>query len=418
MRQFYRKEYLTVKAEVPAGRILIRSSYSQNVMVLVCIIIFLAFFLLAFFGEYTRKATLQGVVTPYGGMVNVQSGSMGYIEDLLVKEGEAVVAGQAIYKVNTERHNENGEPIKPMLNLSYNTQIKIIKERIVQERKRVDVELNSLHDDIEKLKINIQNTKSIVSLSRQELELRQALFADKEKLLKSGHISEIEYANEQLEVNGVASKHESNVLNYNAKNRELAALKNAIESTMINSAITIKDLERQLEVVVQERSEFLYQTDTRVVAPTSGVVASVLVKEGHSVITGQTLLVLVPKGKVFVEVYAPSRDIGFIDVGQKVKLRFEAFPYQKFGVQSGIVESVSRTAVSPDVITNQRLIKADKVEGLYQVRITLDKQTITAYGREESLKSGMAVTADVEVDTRKLYEWVLEPMYSIKGRLE
>lgn len=74
--------------------------------------------------------------------------------------------------------------------------------------------------------------------------------------------------------------------------------------------------------------------------------------------------------------------------------------------------------MSPDVITNQRLIKADKVEGLYQVRITLNKQTITAYGREELLKSGMAVTADVEVDTRKLYEWVLEPMYSIKGRLE
>ncbi|MDK9754081.1 HlyD family efflux transporter periplasmic adaptor subunit [Vibrio sp. D173a] len=418
MRQFYREEYLTIKTRAPEARILIRSSYSQSAMILVCIIIFLALFLLGFFGEYTRKASLQGVVNPYGGMVNVQSGSTGYIEELLAKEGEVVVAGQAIYKVNTERHNESGEPIKPLLNQSYNAQTKIIRDRIVQEQKRVGIELNSLNDDIDNLSVSIQNTQRIVSLSKQELELRQALFADKKKLLKLGHISEVEYANEKLKVNEVASRYESNLLNYNAKNRELAALKNAVESTEINSAITIKDLDRQLEVVEQERSEFLYQTDTRVVAPITGVVASVLVKEGHSVIAGQTLLVIVPEGEVFVEVYAPSRDIGFINVGQKVKLRFEAFPYQKFGVQGGVVESVSRTAVSPDVITNQRLIKADKVEGLYQVRITLNKQTITAYGREELLKSGMAVTADVEVDTRKLYEWVLEPMYSIKGRLE
>jgi membrane fusion protein len=47
----------------------------------------------------------------------------------------------------------------------------------------------------------------------------------------------------------------------------------------------------------------------------------------------------------------------------------------------------------------------------------LDKTTITAYGRQEPLRVGMTVSADVELDSRRLYEWLLEPLWSLQGRI-
>ena len=69
------------------------------------------------------------------------------------------------------------------------------------------------------------------------------------------------------------------------------------------------------------------------------------------------------------------------------------------------------------MIDNQRLIKKEGIEGLYQIRVKLSKPTITVYGKEEPLISGMTVTADVELDSRKIYEWILEPLYTIKGKI-
>jgi len=51
----------------------------------------------------------------------------------------------------------------------------------------------------------------------------------------------------------------------------------------------------------------------------------------------------------------------------------------------------------------------------YRVLVELDRQTVTAYGRPEQLRPGMALSADVLGDRRKLYEWVLEPLYSLPG---
>jgi membrane fusion protein len=73
--------------------------------------------------------------------------------------------------------------------------------------------------------------------------------------------------------------------------------------------------------------------------------------------------------------------------------------------------------VAPEMIDNQRLMKKEVIEGLYQIRVKLSKSTITVYGREEPLISGMTAIADVELDTRKIYEWILEPLYTIKGKI-
>lgn len=56
-------------------------------------------------------------------------------------------------------------------------------------------------------------------------------------------------------------------------------------------------------------------------------------------------------------------------------------------------------------------------EPLYRVRVRLERQSITTYGQAQPLKAGMALDASVLLERRKLYEWVLEPLYSISGKV-
>ncbi|GAL30752.1 hypothetical protein JCM19239_6440 [Vibrio variabilis] len=75
--------------------------------------------------------------------------------------------------------------------------------------------------------------------------------------------------------------------------------------------ISLQEIDRQLQQIVQNKIEFFYQTDTQIVSPINGVVASIFVKEGHAVHEGQPLLVVIPDGEepVVIELYAPSRSI-------------------------------------------------------------------------------------------------------------
>jgi len=129
----------------------------------------------------------------------------------------------------------------------------------------------------------------------------------------------------------------------------------------------------------------------------------------------------VPKGAVLqAHLYAPSRAIGFVQPGADVLMRYQAYPYEKFGHAHGKVLSVSKTALPGNEISwlgNAASGNPQNNEPLYRVVVQLDAQTIMAYGKEQQLQAGMMLQADILQENRRLYEWVLEPLYSLTGKL-
>ncbi|MFC0131557.1 HlyD family secretion protein [Massilia eurypsychrophila] len=115
--------------------------------------------------------------------------------------------------------------------------------------------------------------------------------------------------------------------------------------------------------------------------------------------------------------YAPSRAIGFIRPEDNVLLRFQAFPYQKFGHTRGKVASISRTALLTNELAGVANGATGYTEPVYRITVILDRQAIVAYGTARPLQAGMLVDADILQERRKLYEWVLEPIYSLTGKL-
>ena len=104
-----------------------------------------------------------------------------------------------------------------------------------------------------------------------------------------------------------------------------------------------------------------------------------------------------------------------------MQLRYQAFPYQKFGQQRGRVLQVSRTPLSPAELAGLNLPVALSQgagsEPLYRITVALERQTVAAYGQEQALAAGMQLDADVLLERRRLIEWIFEPLLSLAQRV-
>jgi membrane fusion protein len=114
-----------------------------------------------------------------------------------------------------------------------------------------------------------------------------------------------------------------------------------------------------------------------------------------------------------------------VGIGQQVLIRYEAYPYQKFGLYRGEVIEVSETPFAPHelpgqiastILSNARQHAAGLgAEGMYRVKVRLVNQSVSTHDGLHALKAGMTLEADVLQEERKIWEWILQPLLSITG---
>ena len=109
----------------------------------------------------------------------------------------------------------------------------------------------------------------------------------------------------------------------------------------------------------------------------------------------------------------PSWVIGFIAATQTVALRYQAFPYQRFGIYHGRVSEISKTIINPGDAT----LPVQLQEPAYRVTVALDSQSVSAYQKQVKLQAGMTLEADVLLDRRRLIQWIFDPMYSLTRKV-
>jgi membrane fusion protein len=150
------------------------------------------------------------------------------------------------------------------------------------------------------------------------------------------------------------------------------------------------------------------------VAPTSGRVSALQATEGNQADLTRPLLSIVPEGEELQAVlFVPERAIGFVAPGQDVRLSLDAFPFQRFGAQSGTITAVARTLLRPEQLS---AAVQPPSEPAYRVTVSLRSQTISAYGRMIPLQADMQLRGDIIFDRRGFAQWLLDPVLSARGR--
>jgi HlyD family secretion protein len=147
---------------------------------------------------------------------------------------------------------------------------------------------------------------------------------------------------------------------------------------------------------------------TTVTAPVSGIITTLDLRGSGEVLQpGQTIATIAPTGvRLVVEAQLPNKDIAFIEKGLPAKLKFDAFPFQDYGIVEGLVIDVS-----PDA-------QVDKENGsFYKVTIAPRKTEIAAKGKNVYLRPGLAVSAEIITERKSILSLLLEPFRKLKSEV-
>jgi hemolysin D len=194
---------------------------------------------------------------------------------------------------------------------------------------------------------------------------------------------------------------------------EAASKQAAARQTQLEKEQKIQQLEmglNQLKSKTAETQTLLAQAKNKLkqrflYAPVSGVISTLNVHNtGEVVQPGQTIAEMTPnQAPLVLEVSLPNREAGFVKIGMPVQVKFDAFPYQNYGVIPGKVVSIS-----PDAKTDERL------GVVYRVEVSIDRDSVKANNQTWKLKAGQTATAEIVIRQRSIADILLDPLKQLQ----
>jgi membrane fusion protein len=259
------------------------------------------------------------------------------------------------------------------------------------------------------------------------MQLQTALTTQNERLVSSGatlerhealarqkFISETQLAFQREQVLDQQARLQTLERTRTALQRDRASLAAALVAHRPKSATERSALERQVSALDQELTEYESRRMLVITAPADGVVTTILAERGQSVTAGAPLLSIIPEGAALhAQLLVPSRAAGFLAEGQQVALRYQAFPFQRFGSARGVVKEISRTLIAP----GDTQLPLTLAEPAYRVTVVLDRQAVRAYAKDFPLQAGMLLEADIALDRRRLVDWLFDPLIAVARRV-
>lgn len=417
----FRREALDARQTNGLGDIVLVRPISFTVLTCLATALAVSVAAFFFFASYTKRSTISGQLVPVGGLVKVYVPQAGIVFETFVHEGQRVKRGEPLLTISSERYGSDAEPVQAGISRqlehrrdSLRGELEKVLRLQLDERDSLSNKVASLQRELAILARQADSQQRLVALSSDATQRYQGL-------MDKGYISVDQLQQRQAELLGQRQALQGLERERAALQQQLTERRNELAGLGARQANQQADIQRQLSALEQNLAESEAKRTLLVTAPETGIATAVLADIGQTVDSSRPLLSIVPAdAPLQAELYAPSKSIGFIKPGDPVLIRYQAYPYQKFGQYQGRVRSISRTSVPfAELASMAGAVPglAKDGEQLYRLQISLDKQMVTAYGQPRPLQSGMLLDADVLQDTRRLYEWVLEPLYSLTGKL-
>ncbi|GAB3287767.1 HlyD family secretion protein [Parahaliea aestuarii] len=413
--QLFRPEALQAQRQAKYGSALFAPHAAHTVIVcaLLVWVVTAAVFLAS--TSYARKATVRGWLEPRQGSIRVYANSEGKIARVLVQEGEAVRRGQPLLVVNGDTSLKNGEHLEELLLTEYQHQKSLLEQR--SARQQIIARQRAAE-----LRQRILTTERGLALLQQEIATqaeRQAQLSDRisrhRSLIEAGHLAKVELdslLDQQLLYRAQAQSLSREREEHRAR---LASARSQLDLNWREHEESVDTLALSLSEMSQKIAELQGHRAYVIKAAAAGRIANLQARPGHTARHNLPLMTIEPAHpELEARLFVPVEASGFVREGQTVNLRFDAFPYQKFGIHRGTVLSVSDAVLLPGEIMRP----GTPVNGPgYNLVARLDSDTIQAYGKAIALRSGMTLAADITLEDRSILEWLLEPMISLRGRL-
>ena len=365
--------------------------------------------------SFPRKETVSGSLIPSHGLLPITSQRSGIVSTVFVEEGASVRQGDPIVSVSVDSVIETGESTGATLSgmAERLTQASVDRERAAEAS--LQSQEGGIRERMQGAARQLTVLRDNVSLYQEQRTIAEQTVRDLGRLRAEKLVSELQYRDAEVRVLNVRqslAEVQTRIAQLEQEHEqmrhELGRLKAERDA---NRATAVSELLGAREKALN------YKLGTRfnLVAQSAGQVTWLQAKPGAAVTAGRTLGVMMPEGsQLFAELWVPSSAIAFVDVGTEVRLMYDAFPYQKFGVGHARIVKIAHSPTAPDELPAD----LQGVESQYRLLAALDDQQMQAYGKALSLMPGMRLKADLVLEKRSLLDWLLEPLHAARRRQE
>ena len=353
-----------------------------------------------------EKVTAQFTLTPVRGADPVKAIRGGIVTELLAVEGQAVKQGDLLLTLRSDSAAERTAELQTI-----ETRLAGAGDSYLNAKRKL--ESVALSDEQETLKLEgrARQLDTLIGHKRQQLVLTERMKNSYEKLYREGIASQAQLTAKLIEVSELASEVERLVAEQNDARAEIEKLKLTGATRRTEFTEFERDLKEKTktgEIRADALKSGLTNIDgnqVRLLAQCSGVVLKLKVRDKGAVVgEGETVAELACGGNQLVaELNVPESGVGKLKLDQGVKLKYDAFPYQRFGAKHGRLAWLS--PAKGEGATN------------FTARVELTETEIPVKGQSRALSAGMTGTAEIVVGKRTLLSYVFEPIKQLRENL-
>lgn len=406
----FRAEALKSARERLWGELLLRSPRIARVAIPLLVVGFALLAVLLGQASFVRSESVHGYISPQSGPVRVFAQQEGRVVDVLVKEGDLVDQDQALARLVNRRAIGDSTYSETEYEIELRAQMALLETERANEQRRAREEVDWYAHETRLLRARHSLLAELAEVSRAQASLRKDAFERGVKLFDAGSLAASDL--EALKSRHLAARAENLSAEHALLDLESQLDRHDADANSLSTThfARLSKLNRELSGINQQLTELQGLSDYFVTAPVSGRVRGVIHVKGDQVRRERPLFsILEEEAGVRAVLLVPSRAIGFVRQGQKVKLRYDAFPYEKFGSHEGEITQVGRTSFSTGELGAPLSIAGP----VYRVYVKPRDSEILAAGETWALLPGMVLQAEIQLETRSLWQWLTAPLRSL-----
>jgi membrane fusion protein len=413
-RSLFRAEALDCSSGPAYGSPLIAAPASFSLVAFTVCAIAVTLVALLVFGRYTQRETVSGYIAVADGDVRVYPQAAGTVAELLVTEGQLVTAGSPMFSMLTGRNE--GLPT----GASREVLDGVLAEKAAlggQAQEQISyfaAEAQRLRQALLRLDERMPVLQRQVQLALQKNSIRQRDLQRTREVHRRGHLSKRDLdAAEVAAIDGQLALDTARlqISDFESARQEIRSQFDQLQN---QERLRLAEIAEAAGRLAQRQSAVQAAVTQTVVAPVDGRVSVLHIITGQTVTPDTLALSLLPaSAQYYAELFVPGRSIGLLDETARVQLRFDSYPFEKYGLYGATIERIARSLLLPGDVQ----LPVPVVEPVYRVRAALDRQHVQIDGAPRALTAGLTLKADILVSERSLLEWLLAPVISAGSRI-
>ncbi len=405
--EIFRKEVAEHQGNRLFGDVVLATPVSTWVVTLLIGAIVAAILVTLLTGSYARKEIVYGWLKPDKGLVKVVSPQLGTVTAVHVIEDQIVNKGDSLVTLNLDTAFAGGDGVYEIALTEIETQIAEREKLIPLTELRLGQETKELQGQIASAQVEVTSLEAQRQVHGERMRTANAALARFELLARKNAASLNDVERQQEIVLALRQSEQQIAQQIEIKRGLTATYQLRLEGVPVRHQTALAELRGQLSSLRAQQARIAGQGTIELKTPVDGRIATLPVASGQSMHPQQLAVALLPRGgRLEVELFAPTRAAGFIRIGQTVRLQFDAFPYQRFGIIEGEIILVSRTIFEPAELP----VTLGVAEPVYRVLVRISSQHVDAYGERFPLQAGMTLSAHIIQEERKLWQVLLEPL--------